>query len=88
VPVFGLAGLSRKAGHAGAPLIGALFAAVGRLRLREILGAQADESDDHYRDEATHLCRPPYFHFALPSKPIEAGKQRSSVRRVAASAHA
>lgn len=44
--VFGLAGLSRIAGHAGAPLVAALFAAIGRLRLREILNAQANEDGD------------------------------------------
>jgi hypothetical protein len=44
--VLSFAGFSRIARHAGAPLIAALFAAVGWLRLREILGAQAHENDD------------------------------------------
>jgi hypothetical protein len=45
--VFDLTSFCRIASGAGAALVATLFAAIGRLRLREILGAQAHENDDH-----------------------------------------
>ena len=64
--VFDLTGLCRIATRAGVALVATLFAAVGLLRLREILCAQANENDDCQRREDTHVFSL-HSHFALLS---------------------
>jgi hypothetical protein len=53
--VLDLAGFCGIASRASVPLVATLFAAVGRLRLREILCVQADEYDDCQRCQDTHV---------------------------------